>query len=216
MAKVRIMVWLAVLALALALPTAIYAQPAPPHIFTGTAMVDGKAAADGTLVTASVAGTAVAKASAAVAGGKYTILVEQPEGSAFAGKTVKFKIGSSDASQSATWEQGGASVLNLTATTAPPTATPRPPTATPVPPTATPRPAPTGVPGAIGPAGPAGPKGDAGAAGAHGPAGPAGPAGAQGPAGGGTLGIIALIIAIIAIIGVGVALTRKPKPATNQ
>jgi hypothetical protein len=207
MVKVRIAAVLAVVALALMVPALIYAQPAPPHIFTGTATLGGQPAPDGTLVTAWIDNVQVPGASVAVKGppaGKYTLQVLQPDGSAYAGKSVKFKVGTADATQSQNWEQGGASILNLTATAGPPP-TAVPPTVAP-----TPRPLPTGVPGAVGPAG------AAGAPGAVGPVGPAGAKGADGAQGkgAGPLGIIALIVAIVAIIGVGVALMKKPKPAT--
>jgi hypothetical protein len=194
MAKVRIAALLAVVALALMIPGLIYAQPVPPHIITGNATLNGQPAPDGTLVTAWIDGVAVPGASVAVKGppaGKFTLQVIQPDGGAYAGKSIKFKVGGSDATQAQNWAQGDATILNLTATSGPP------PTPTPVPATATPRPLPTGVLGA---------KGDPGAPGAAGAVGPAGPQGK----GAGPLGIIALIVAIIAIIGVGVTLMKKP------
>jgi hypothetical protein len=204
MVKVRIAAVLAVVALALMAPALIYAQPAPPHIFTGTATLNGAAAANGTLVTAWVDNVQVPGASVAVANGRYTLQVLQPDGVVYAGKSVKFKVGTADATQSQNWVQGDATILNLTATSGPP------PTA--IPPTVAPtvRPPPTGVPGVPGAKGDPGP---AGPAGAVGPVGPAGAPGAQGK-GAGPLGWIALIVAIVAIIGVGVALMKKPKPAT--
>jgi hypothetical protein len=202
MAKVRMAAALAMVILALMVPAVIYAQPAPPHIFTGTATLDGAAAANGVVVSAWIDNTQVPGATGTVAAGKYTVLVTQPDGVAYAGKSVKFKIGAADATQSQNWVQGDATVLNLTATSGPA-----------VPPTAVATPTPTKAPATVAPP-VAGPKGDAGAAGPAGPAGAAGPKGEPGAAGsGGPLGIIALIVAIVAIIGVGVALMKKPKPA---
>jgi hypothetical protein len=205
MAKVRLAAVLALVALALMVPAVIYAQPAPPHIFTGTATLDGAAAANGVAVTAWVDGVAVPGASGVVAAGRYNLQVLQPDGVSYLGKSVKFKVGAADATQSQNWVQGGADVLNLTATSGPAViVTPVPPTVAPT----TPRPAVTTV------AGPPGPKGDAGAAGPPGAPGAAGAKGEPGPAAkGGPLGIIALIVAIVAIIGVGVALMKKPKAA---
>ena len=113
----RLLIILAVMALllVLALPNVASAQRLPPHVFVGTATVDGAAASDGTAVTAWVGGVQVA--SGAVSGGSYTIVVDQGDQS-FAGQTVNFQIGGNDAAESATWTQGGGDELNLTATTA--------------------------------------------------------------------------------------------------
>jgi hypothetical protein len=200
-----------VLALALMVPAITSAQtPGPPHIFTGTATLDGQPAANGTLVTAWIDGVQVSKNLAAysngVVGGRYGIQVEEVPGKPFGGKSVRFKIGSADATQSQNWVSGEVTPLNLTATSGPP------PTA--VPPTAVPtvRPPPTGVPGVPGAKGDKGDKGDPSTV--PGPKGdPSTVPGPQGK-GAGPLGWIALIVAIVAIIGVGVALMKKPKPAT--
>ena len=46
--------------------------------------------------------------------GVYTLIVDQ-SGASFAGKTVSFKVGDLWAKETATWQQGGATQLNLTA-----------------------------------------------------------------------------------------------------
>jgi hypothetical protein len=190
---------LAMVALALMLPAVIYAQPAPPHIFTGSATVNGVAAANGVAVTAWIDGAQVPGATGTVAAGRYTLQVVQPDGVAYAGKSVRFRIGASDATQSQSWVQGDATVLNLTSTGG---TTPPPPPPPPPPPVSV-----------VGPAGPKGDTGSAGAPGAAGPPGAVGPVGAAGAAGkdsGRLLAWIALIVAIVAIIGVAVALMKKP------
>ena len=182
MTKVTILALLVGLVLLFTLPASASAQRLPPHVFVGTATVDGAAASDGTAVTAWVGGVQVA--SGAVSGGSYTIVVDQGDQS-FAGQTVNFQIGGNDAAESATWTQGGGDELNLTASSAmmAATATPAPTAA----PTAAPIVSATGVPGERGPAGRAGPTGPAGSAGSRGAAGPSGATGATGatgPAGG--------------------------------
>ncbi len=193
------------LPLLLTLPAIASAQQVPPHVFICTITVNGLDAPVGTAVTAYIGG--VAQGSTTVQGdGAYTLLVNQGTGDA-----ISFKIGNLDADQSATWEQGGGTVLDLMAGGA------------------------GGAAGSVGPAGPAGPPGTNGADGADGARGPAGPAGPSGPGGtegaagsdgadgtpgaagsagptgsagaagaGGALGLIGLILAIIALIGVGV------------
>ena len=47
-------------------------------------------------------------------GGRYTMLVDQWPFGEFAGKTVRFKIGESYASETSAWEQGGFTSLDLT------------------------------------------------------------------------------------------------------
>ena len=47
--------------------------------------------------------------------GTFILIVSQPNGETYSGKTVTFKIGERDAAESAIWEQGGVDELNLTA-----------------------------------------------------------------------------------------------------
>ena len=175
----RVFIILAIIALLLTLPNVALAQRLPPHVFVGTATIDGAMAADGTTVTAWVGGAEAA--SATVSGGKYNMIVDQGDQS-FSGETITFQIGGNDAAESATWMQGGGDELNLTASSAmamEPTDTPPEPTAAPV----VKAPGATGVPGARGPAGPSGSDGASGSAGAQGDSGPAGSAGSDGSAG---------------------------------
>ena len=85
----------------------------PPHVFIGTVTIDGSPAPDGALVSAFIEGETGPVAQAEVSGGGYTLMVEQPSGGDFKGKTVTFTISGLDASPSVPWEFGGADEVNL-------------------------------------------------------------------------------------------------------
>ena len=210
MTKTRFLALVTALALLLAIPTSVFAQRVPPHVFVGTVTLDGAAAVDGAAVTAWIDGDQVAATNAS--GGEYSLLVDQGD-SSFAGKTVSFKVGGADATETASWMQGGGDVLNLTGVSGSGlsgdtgdagktglrglTGVAGPAGAD----GASGPPGPAGAAGATGSAGSAGSDGSNGSAGSAGSAGPAGPAGADG--GGGGLGVIALIVAIVALLAAG-------------
>ena len=160
MTKTRFLALVTALALLLAIPTAVFAQRVPPHVFVGAVSLDGTAAVDGAAVTAWIDGEQVAATNAS--GGEYSLLVDQGD-SSYAGKTVSFKVSGANVAQTATWMQGGGDVLNLVATTGSGSN--------------------GGGAGDTGEAGARGPAGPAGAAGSAGPPGPAGSAGSAGSAG---------------------------------
>ena len=221
MTKAKLLALLAVMAMVLIVPAVAFAQAVPPHIFIGSVTVNGLSAPSGTVVSAVIDGVEQGNATVSAAG-SYTLQVSQGSGT-----DVVFMVDTLTASETATWQQGGADVLNLTAGTSAEVA--------------------SGAAGAAGaqgskgskgdngdagdrgPAGPAGPAGSAGAAGAdgkegpagadgkEGPAGPAGdvgPAGSAGSGGGGPVGLIALILSIVAILGViGVYFASKQSAA---
>jgi len=207
MTKTRFLTLVMALALLLAIPTAVFAQKEMPHVFVGTATLDGVAAADGAAVTAWVDDEQVASTHAS--GGEYTIYVDQGD-SSFAGTTVSFKVGGVIADETAAWVKGEASILNLVATSGSSTGVSSSGDTG-----ATGAAGAKGAKGDTGAAGPAGSVGAAGAAGADGAAGAAGPtgpagsagsagaAGADGADGGGGLGVIALIVAIVALLAAG-------------
>ena len=87
----------------------VYAQT-PPHVFVGQATLDGAPAPDGTVVLGLLNGRPLAKARTTVQDGRYTLFVEEPGES-----TIDFAIGGFIAEQSTGWEAGGATALNLTA-----------------------------------------------------------------------------------------------------
>ena len=155
MAKVtRILALLTIVALVAALPMSVVAQNDAPHVFIGTAIVNGLTATNGVPITAWDGDTQIGSTTV-TAGGKYKINVNRSSG------RVTFKIDNVNAAQShPAWEFGGLETeFNLTATSQ------------------------SAPPGAAGPAGPAGPPGARGSQGPAGPAGATGPAGAAGPAG---------------------------------
>ena len=223
--KVRAVALVAVMALLLTLPAVASAQAVQPHVFIGTASVNGLPATAGTVVTGMIGGEEQGSAEV-TDNGAYTLLVDQG-----AGTDITFSVGTITAAETAVWVQGGADVLNLTASGLAASSAPGITGAT----GATGSAGARGVSGPAGPAGPAGargasgPSGSAGAdgasgasgpAGADGAAGPAGSAGAAGPAGpagggggGGALGLIALILAIVALIGVGGVYVMSRRPA---
>jgi len=113
MQKSRSLVLIIVVLLMVALPDATLAQENPPHFFTGTVTIDGVLAPNGTVITALIDGIEQGSTSVG-SGGAYTLLVSQG-----AGTGITFKIGNLDANETATWEQGGATALNLTAVAPP-------------------------------------------------------------------------------------------------
>ena len=205
MTKTRLLTLVMALMLLLAIPTSVFAQRVPPHVFVGTVTLDGAGAADGAAVTAWVDDAQVAATT--VSGGEYNLIVDQGDAS-FAGNTVSFKVSGANAAETAAWTQGGGEVLNLAATTG----------------SGGGGSGETGESGAKGDTGATGAKGDTGSAGAAGATGPGGADGASGPAGApgadgsdgsagvagvagadgsGGLGIIALIVAIVALLAAG-------------
>jgi len=92
-----------------------------PNRFYGQAKLDGVDVADGTVITAIIEGVAY-EGTIPAEGYEapwYAILVVEPKGKDYTGKTVTFRIGNYDADQTATWEQGANTKLNLTASTSP-------------------------------------------------------------------------------------------------
>ena len=199
MTKTRFLALVTALALLLAIPTSVFAQNAKPHVFVGTATLDGATAADGAAVTAWVGGEQVAATT--VKGGEYDILVGDSVG--YAGETVSFKLSGAVASETAAWVEGGGDIVNLTAASGSSGAGGGADGEQ----GATGNRGLKGVAGPAGAAGADGADGSDGAAGSSGSTGSAGPAGAAGAAGadggGGVIGIIALIVAAVALLAAG-------------
>jgi len=218
--KVRVVALLAVMALLLTLPAVASAQSVPPHVFIGTASVNGLPANVGIVVTGMIGGEEQGSAVVSDNSGNYVLMVDQG-----AGTDITFSVGNITASETAVWVQGGAEELALTAngisgSSESVAAGAAGATGATGPSGADGAAGPAGARGAAGPAGSAGaagaagPAGDAGSAGSAGPAGPAGPAGSSGASGGGgALGMIALILAIVALIGVGGVYVMSRRPA---
>lgn len=83
-----------------------------PHGLLGTVTINGAPAPDGTRITALIGCQPAAEAT--VADGKYRMVIGEPRGVFYAGKTITFTIGDSAAVQSAAWNRGYLDVLNLT------------------------------------------------------------------------------------------------------
>ena len=200
-----------IVVLLLMLPSVVSAQRVIPHAFLGSATVNGSPAANGTVVAALVDGQQMAAKS--VTGGTYPVLLVEPSGESFDGKTVTFTIGGIAAAQTYIWQQGEVTELNLTATPiiGSPAATPTPAPVLVLGPKGDAGPTgqqglqgvqgSAGPPGSGGPAGPAGSAGPAGVAGPPGSQGLTGPDGDTGADGNSLVGILALIFAVLAFLG---------------
>jgi collagen type I/II/III/V/XI/XXIV/XXVII alpha len=209
MTKMRVLALLAVMVMMLMVPAVASAQQLPPHVFTGTVTVNGLSAPAGTMISAVIDG--VQQGSTAAAGGRYVLHVTQSS----SGTDISFMVGTLPAVETASWEQGGGDILDLTAGGI----------------------GGTGSSGQKGDTGDKGAKGDAGAAGERGPFGPAGPNGAdgvagadgndgtdgtpgaagndgaKGAAGGSEVGLIGLILSIVALLGVAGVYFASRRPA---
>ena len=115
MTRVKILALLVGMILLFTLPALVSAQVQFPHIFVGTVTLDGAPAPDGTVVSARVEGVADAAGTTTTSGGSYNIVADPGEDS-WAGLTVTFLVAGSAAGEIATFEHGGADVLDLTAT----------------------------------------------------------------------------------------------------
>jgi hypothetical protein len=206
MIKVRILALLSVLALLLTLPAIVSAQSGvsvPPHLFIGSATVNGMLAPSGTVITAMIGGEAKGSVKVGSNGTYNKLLVNEGSGS-----EISFVLGSLTASETATWVKGGSTRLALNASVGGGSG-------------ATGGTGDTGKDGADGKNGADGANGANGADGTNGNNGTNGKDGADGtsgqdgadgkngavgpagPAGGGAVALIALILAIAALIGVG-------------
>jgi hypothetical protein len=91
----------------------------PPHVFVGTATLDGLPASDGTAVTARVAAFLEPVGEGTVSNGSYFLTVPQYGSESFASRTITFRLGAFDAAEAGTWLAGGGDELNLTASSGP-------------------------------------------------------------------------------------------------
>jgi hypothetical protein len=93
-------------------------QSQSQHRFTGNAMIDGVVAPGGTVVSAWIDGMQVTKPedTRVASDGAFVVVVRQPDGANYAGKTVQFRLGMFFADQVAEWEEDGETdSLNLAA-----------------------------------------------------------------------------------------------------
>ena len=121
----RIWGLIAVIVAVMAFPAVALAQPAPPHVFVGNVTQNGAPVPEGTEVTAWIDGVQVGTGT--VTGDQYKVLVVQPESQFFDGKTVTFQVAGWDVPETAIWEIGGATEVNLSSpATGQPAVTTRP------------------------------------------------------------------------------------------
>ena len=107
-------------------PPELYAQPAMPHQFVGTVMINGTTAPDGTVVAATIDG--VVSVETIVQGGRYALKILDTHGlPSPTGKTIKFTVDGHMAKESKSYERGEATELDLTVTPVPPLAPIAPP-----------------------------------------------------------------------------------------
>ncbi len=89
----------------------------PPCRFRGQVHLNGATVPAGTVITATIDGTSYTTTTPAEGYGpsSYAILISQPVGQGYTGKTVTFRIGAYDAAQTGVWEVGGNINIDLTA-----------------------------------------------------------------------------------------------------
>ena len=194
----RLLLLIAIAALlAVSIPAIVSAQEPPPNRFYGAVRIDGNPAPPGTPIEAFARGVSAAKTTVTSAG-RYLFDVPRLSN----GTPLTFKVSGYDVVETATWQQGQRTPLDLNAssvaaqpTEPPPTVAPTPrPTVrvvrpTPNPITSRPIPGPQGEqgekgdPGLQGPPGLAGAQGLRGIPGADGVSGQAGPKGLSGDQG---------------------------------
>ncbi len=96
MTKMRLLALLAVVALVLFPAIAIAQAPELPCRFYGTVQVNGADVPDGTVIQALIDGNVTATTTTPAAGygaSSYALIITQPEGVDYTGKTVSFTIG---------------------------------------------------------------------------------------------------------------------------
>ncbi len=84
-----------------------------PHVFVGNVTIDGAPAPNGSDVTVWVAQFDAPLGVAISSGGGYAILANQHGPESFDGQTLIFKVNGQNSGETAVWERGGATVLDL-------------------------------------------------------------------------------------------------------
>jgi hypothetical protein len=93
--------------------TPVYGQT-PPHVFAGAATLDGAPVPDGTIIQGVIDGRPWSGAETTVQDGKFTLFVTQPQGESI---SLELAVGGFVAEQSYLWRLGGATLVQLDATT---------------------------------------------------------------------------------------------------
>jgi outer membrane biosynthesis protein TonB len=84
-----------------------------PHVFVGGVTIDGAPAPDGTEVSVWLKQFASPLATGTSVDGNYSVLASQFGIASFGGRRVIFKINGEDSGESAIWEKGGATILEV-------------------------------------------------------------------------------------------------------
>ena len=84
-----------------------------PHVFVGGVTINGAPAPDGTEVSVWLKQFASPLATGTSVDGNYSVLASQFGIASFGGRTVIFKINGEDSGESAIWEKGGATILEV-------------------------------------------------------------------------------------------------------
>ena len=84
-----------------------------PHVFVGTITIGGEQAPDGVEVSVWLPEFDSPIGSGLSSGGDYSVLANQHGSKSFGGRKLTFKINGQDSGESATWEKGGATILDL-------------------------------------------------------------------------------------------------------
>ena len=86
-----------------------------PTVLTGTAILDGATAPDGTVLKATIGGNVVATTT--LTGGRYTLTVPPHPSTDYTGMTITFTINNIEAAQTTQWHSDGGGNLDLRART---------------------------------------------------------------------------------------------------
>jgi hypothetical protein len=84
-----------------------------PHVFVGSVSIGDVAAPDGTEITIWLSEYDGPVGTGTTTGGEYVVRAEQYGEQSFNGKNLIFKVDGQDTLETATWEKGGATILDL-------------------------------------------------------------------------------------------------------
>ncbi len=84
-----------------------------PHVFVGKLTIGGEPAPDGTQVTVWLPEFDAPIGIGVSSGGDYSVLASQHGSRSFGGRFLIFMINAEDSGETAIWEKGGATILNL-------------------------------------------------------------------------------------------------------
>ena len=84
-----------------------------PHVFVGKVTIGGVTAIDNTDVSVWLAEFDAPIGTGITSGGNYTVLANQHGSQSFAGQFLIFKVNGLNTAQTAVWQKGGATILDL-------------------------------------------------------------------------------------------------------